>query len=624
IFTGWQEVGGSETIAIDATSYTLTKDIIFKAQYIYDNVVYTATFLDYDDNVVDTLSAERYSSIILPSAPIKADYTFIGWLMGKTGVTIASGEAVFLTQNTIFKAQYTFDNRTITFLDYDDRVITTQSAKQGSYIAVPTPTKTGYTFTGWQEVGGSETIAPGEISYYLLQNITFKAQYTLDEESYTVSFYDKNLDFLGSETVVISGSIDLDDKKAKYGVAQWYEVGYTSVADAIFTPVKDSYFCAIDGVTLVSTQDELAAIAPVIALGKKYILTNDIELDDNGAGFDADGWQPIGDSSLNMFSGIFNGNGHKITNLWINRTIENTAVGLFGYVNGTVKNLGVELNNDKGGISGYDYVGGLVGNVRLGILVKSYAIGNVNGHMRVGGLAGNVYRGTVTNSYSIGDVSGEYKYVGGLAGSISGVISNSYSIGNVSGVSEVGGIVGSIGVSGKVINSYSTGNVSGEMDVGGIAGWVAGGTLNSSYAAGSVEAFGYLGGMVGGTGDECTITNNAAINPSVSSAANPTERFYINRANGYIGYSYEDKTVISNNFARSALTDVVIDFTEFVDGNKHSGIGKTDDAFKLQTTYSNIPTNGGLGWKFGDNDTNPWKIDPYKNGGLPYLYWENR
>ncbi|MDR1976906.1 MAG: InlB B-repeat-containing protein, partial [Campylobacteraceae bacterium] len=39
IFTGWQEVGGSETIAIDATSYTLTKDIIFKAQYIYDNVV---------------------------------------------------------------------------------------------------------------------------------------------------------------------------------------------------------------------------------------------------------------------------------------------------------------------------------------------------------------------------------------------------------------------------------------------------------------------------------------------------------------------------------------------------------------------------------------------------------
>ena len=47
------------------------------------------------------------------------------------------------------------------------------------------------------------------------------------------------------------------------------------------------------------------------------------------------GWAPIGDNS-SRFEGVFDGNGFKITNLYINRpTTDN--VGLFGSVSGNVR-----------------------------------------------------------------------------------------------------------------------------------------------------------------------------------------------------------------------------------------------------------------------------------------------
>jgi hypothetical protein len=55
----------------------------------------------------------------------------------------------------------------------------------------------------------------------------------------------------------------------------------------------------------------------------------------------------------------------------------------------------------------------------------------------------------------------------------------------------------------------------------------------------------------------------------------------------------------------------------------YNGISKTLEEFQMRETYSNSTTNGGLNWSFGDNDTNPWKIEESKNNGLPYLYWQD-
>ncbi|MDR1912790.1 MAG: hypothetical protein LBQ52_10670, partial [Helicobacteraceae bacterium] len=62
-----------------------------------------------------------------------------------------------------------------------------------------------------------------------------------------------------------------------------------------------------------------------------------------------------------------------------------------------------------------------------------------------------------------------------------------------------------------------------------------------------------------------------------------------------------------------------------VTGNTASGAtgdDKTDTALKLQVTYSNDASAGGLGWKFGDDKDNPWQVSPNKNGGYPHLYWQ--
>ena len=83
-------------------------------------------------------------------------------------------------------------------------------------------------------------------------------------------------------------------------------------------------------------------------------LTDDINLTEPN-------WTPIGsysDYDSNGYTGIFDGDGHTISNLNVNMQTTNN-VGLFGYVNGgTVENL----NLANVSVSGYYYVGGVVGS----------------------------------------------------------------------------------------------------------------------------------------------------------------------------------------------------------------------------------------------------------------------
>ena len=86
------------------------------------------------------------------------------------------------------------------------------------------------------------------------------------------------------------------------------------------------------------------------------------------------GWQPIGTSSEVFFSARFEGNGHTISNLMIDRSGENN-IGLFGVASGDrIANIGLR-NVD---ISGQNAVGGLVGSNSTTI-TNSYVTGSVKG-----------------------------------------------------------------------------------------------------------------------------------------------------------------------------------------------------------------------------------------------------
>ncbi|MHB1092945.1 beta strand repeat-containing protein [Thiobacillus sp.] len=194
------------------------------------------------------------------------------------------------------------------------------------------------------------------------------------------------------------------------------------------------------------------------------------------------------------FTGTFDGLGHIISNLTINRP-STSRVGLFEKIGtgGVVRNVGLV----GGSVTGNSMVGGLVGENAYGTISNSYATGTVNGSGYTGGLVGNNYGGAISNSYATGAVNGG-SYTGGLVGNNNyggSTISNSYASGAVSGGSSSGGLAGRS--NGTVSNSYASGAVSSTgSSVGGLIGYNAS-TISNSYASGAVSGSSSVGGLVG-------------------------------------------------------------------------------------------------------------------------------
>jgi hypothetical protein len=217
----------------------------------------------------------------------------------------------------------------------------------------------------------------------------------------------------------------------------------------------------------VATLENLYWIASDATRWKSfYAQTADINASETLTWFGGQGWIPIGSSNGHPFLGSYDGHGHSIDSLYINRPAM-SGVGLFGF-GGIIANLGVTHVNITGG----DQVGGLLGfNLGGGSVKNCYSSGIlsvVNSKEGIGGLVG-INQGTVTNSYSSATVNGGFAS-GGLAGScVYGTIYNCYSVGQVNG-GNAGGLVGTCYYS-LIINCYAAGRVQGSGSVGGLFGF---------------------------------------------------------------------------------------------------------------------------------------------------------
>ncbi len=165
--------------------------------------------------------------------------------------------------------------------------------------------------------------------------------------------------------------------------------------------------------------------------GFYFVLTSKINL----GGFAIDSTSL---TEVAMFKGILDGKSHRVFNFSISAT-DNTYNGLFGYMGGTIKNIGFEVSMSVTTSKTTDvYVGMIVGSLS-GTLENVYVTGSLTStSLRtsyVGGLIG-YNTGTITNSYSnvtITATSSNLKcYAGGLIGYNDGTISGSFAYGDVS------------------------------------------------------------------------------------------------------------------------------------------------------------------------------------------------
>ncbi|MFO8011269.1 MAG: hypothetical protein R6U89_10740 [Dehalococcoidia bacterium] len=248
--------------------------------------------------------------------------------------------------------------------------------------------------------------------------------------------------------------------------------------------------------------------------GAYFEQTADIDASDTSGWNIGAGFSPIGGGGTDQkFDGVYDGGGHVISNLTINRP--NTVnVGLFGHIGESGSGDGVEIKNlvltnvdIKGARGTGSLVGRVTGDENTFITRCTASNGTVIGNGATGGLVGsnNSYVETPSDrnhhptiQYSYANVSvswstiGAGDKIGGLAGcNQKGKIYYSHARGSVtvdnSGEQteptpqRVGGLAGCILIRGYIINSYSAGNVStaGTVnDVGGFVGSGGGGGSN--------------------------------------------------------------------------------------------------------------------------------------------------
>ncbi|MCH8567763.1 MAG: FG-GAP-like repeat-containing protein [Balneolales bacterium] len=234
-----------------------------------------------------------------------------------------------------------------------------------------------------------------------------------------------------------------------------------------------------------------------------FILSEDIDLSsatreaDGEFWNDGAGWEPLGTGS-NRFTGTFDGNNHEITGVRIHRP-ETGYMGFLGAVsNATIKNLRltnvtITGSRDVGGLAGelnnvivenvhvsgsvtatatWDS-GGITGRMIEGSsILKSSTNVQVQGGNSTGGISGFVANGnSIDQSYALGNVTATGDYTGGLVGYNTGIISRSYALGNVSSSgNRVGGIIGYNLEAGTLEKSYAAGSISGNSETGGLIG----------------------------------------------------------------------------------------------------------------------------------------------------------
>jgi len=348
----------------------------------------------------------------------------------------------------------------------------------------------------------------------------------------------------------------------------------TSIDTSWYDPDKTEYD--------ISSAAQLAGLAAIVNnaadgiaiadfYGKTVNLTADLDLggvyDESEGTWSGPNWQPIGGAGTvagqgnpsggeGVFAGTFNGNGHRVANMYLYRWDASKwadAVGLFGKVSGTVRGITV---------TGYVYsnrsVAGVVGRATTSTRADKTVVGpalvedcinyaevTATDSKGVGGVVGAGWASTtVRGCKNYGTITTKYGsgIVGGVVGDLQGNIENSVNYGVVQAIPGtdrgVGGVIGNMsaygGSSYYMRNCVNYGEVKTAACLGGIMGRRYDGvamTIENCYNYGKISggasavADYSVGGIVGfaGSNQNMLIKNcyNASVVETVQTGKNP-------------------------------------------------------------------------------------------------------
>ncbi len=127
----------------------IVRDMDITAQYEPEDPdahKYTVTFLDYDDTVLKTMLVAPGADAEPPFDPSREGYTFTGW---RPSIKEIQADTVIYAQYE--KKDSSQSQLTVRFIDHDDKVLYIQKVNYGEDAFPPqSPTREGYTFTGWR------------------------------------------------------------------------------------------------------------------------------------------------------------------------------------------------------------------------------------------------------------------------------------------------------------------------------------------------------------------------------------------------------------------------------------------------------------------------------------------
>ena len=365
---------------------------------------------------------------------------------------------------------------------------------------------------------------------------------------------------------------------------------------------------------LVGNVEELNAIR--CNLYASYKLNQDIDLVDYlDNERSEDGWESIGFEE--PFSGTLDGDGYKISGLWMERIGFSTYAGFFARTYyACVKNVNIEIKHDQAiNVKGeYESIGGLIGHSFLSKIDSCSVSGNVKGRYIIGGLIGNNQKSFVSNCFFKGNIEGYPAiYLGGLIGDNITNDTDTWRCGvyqcaaegSIKNGQNIGGLIGRNAT--PVNQCYAKMQLSGGEYMGGLIGLNSGtyrsdtqcvGVVSESYSLSNIVGDiwnGYAsGGLIGLNGSDvvqCYSAGNILKNSGGLIGRNGPNGSHVIK----ITESYFD--------TETSQTELGV-----ADGQKSEIAGKTTAQMKKSSTFQN--------WNFN----NVWKID--EDSSYPYFIWQ--